>query len=127
MGVAKKPVVLIIDDDAEMCNMLGQLMSDRFTVFASPVSWGLVSAICTLQVDVVITDFYMPGTQGLDLIAEIKREYPFAPIVSMTGAMWNQSEEDEAISAGASMVAYKPFGNLKAFAQSVYELATQPK
>jgi len=120
-----KPSILVLDDESEVCDILSRILETKFDVTACSLSWDVMSVLSPKTFDVILSDFYMPGTSGFGLIAELKSQYPNTHIALMTGAMWNQAEEDLAISAGASMVAYKPFGDIRGFVDSLYALAIE--
>ena len=121
----KKPSILVLDDESEVCNILSKILETKFDVTPCSLSWDVMSVLSPKTFDVILSDFYMPGTSGLGLIQELKAQYPNTHIALMTGALWNQAEEDEAIAAGASLVAYKPFGCIRGFVDSLYALAIE--
>ena len=59
--------------------------------------------------DVVITDLQMPNTDGIEVIIELRREFPDLPIIIMTGTSDDTLTEDENIKY-ADVMLQKPFG-----------------
>lgn len=43
------------------------------------------------NVSVLLTDLTMPGMSGMELIAEVERDYPAMPIVAISGFAMNPS------------------------------------
>ena len=56
--------------------------------------------------DLVVTDMLMPGKNGLEVSAELRRDHPHVGIVAMSGVV---DELDEAERFGANGVLMKPF------------------
>jgi DNA-binding NtrC family response regulator len=75
--------VLLVDDDAGVRFALTEVLRDRgYCVI--PVSSG-AQALASLQgVDVVVTDFSMPGMDGLELTTRIGRCAPGLPVILLT-------------------------------------------
>ncbi len=79
--------LLLVDDDSMVCELLAQDMRDRgFSV--TTASDGL-SALALLDdgepADLLVTDFAMPGMNGLALIGEVRRRRPGLPAFLLTG------------------------------------------
>ena len=119
----KKPVALVIDDESDFCASFATVLSRHFEVVPCDFSWEILNEIGPEQVDVIISDFYMPNTSGFELIEAIKKKWPKAPLVVMTGGMWDSQEEKNVLEAGAELVAYKPFGDIAALVSCLQELA----
>jgi len=61
--------------------------------------------------DLVITDLWMPGTDGFQVIAEAKRHRPETPVLAVTGGVLGTAAQDparRATRAGADAVIEKP-------------------
>ena len=67
-----------------------------------------VQRIQTDAPDVVITDIRMPGTDGLELLSEIKRGHPELPVIVMT-AHCDLDSTVTSIQGGAFEYLPKPF------------------
>ncbi|MEO1293152.1 MAG: response regulator [Pseudomonadota bacterium] len=78
--------VLLVDDDADVRAALGQsleLADCRVTACASFLE--AFDAIAGGFTGVVVTDVRMPGRDGLDLLAQIRRARPGLPVIVLTG------------------------------------------
>lgn len=79
-----KKTILVVDDESD----LGHLLGNNLTMF------GYFSIICEdgehaithiSSADILITDFNMPGMNGVELTKIAKREKPDMPVIIMTG------------------------------------------
>lgn len=105
----KVPVVVVIDDEAAMVATLREIFSVngyQVVPFAeAKVAW---TALQNTQVDLVVTDVYLPGMTGIDLVKRMRAEGNQTPVVLITG----QATADlaiEGIQAGAFDFVEKPF------------------
>ena len=63
--------------------------------------------------DVVVTDLWMPGRDGLSLIRALRQRHAYLPVVAITGGapgMTQAGSLDEARLAGADRILTKPVG-----------------
>ncbi|WPP01367.1 sigma-54 dependent transcriptional regulator [Pseudomonas sp. HR96] len=77
--------VLVVDDEAKLCDLLVSALSTD-TLLVSTAGNGL-QALAVLErqaIDLVISDWRMPGMDGPQLLAEIKSRYPRLPVIVMT-------------------------------------------
>ena len=81
-----KSTVLVIDDDPldsrPLCLLLGQW--DLEVVTARSGEEGL-ARLASTPVDLVISDVYMPGLTGEQVVERIAREHPDLPVILLTG------------------------------------------
>jgi CheY-like chemotaxis protein len=82
-----------------------------------------------LQVDVVVTDYAMPGRTGLDLVAQLRRDPRYADIecIVISGHARLQDLEDRARSLGARFLSkpVMPDTLVRAVAETAAELTTR--
>lgn len=99
--------VLLVDDDPGVRFALTEVLHDRgYRVI--PVSSGQ-QALASLQgVDVVLTDYSMPGMNGLELTALIAQRAPGLPVILLT-AHCSELMIRSASSHGACGCLSKPF------------------
>ena len=105
--------VLLVDDDGLVRNGAHRLLER-----AGHEVWDTASAKVALelatriQMDVVITDIYMPGMNGVQLIRELECRRGSAHVIAMTGGGYRAPEDllAEATGAGAERTLIKPFG-----------------
>lgn len=106
-----KHTVLIVDDEAAIRDMLCiALEAADFNVLDAENAQQAHAAIIDKQPDLVLLDWMMPGTTGLELLRRLKRDDLTAkiPVIMLTA----KAEEDSKISgldAGADDFIPKPF------------------
>jgi two-component system phosphate regulon response regulator PhoB len=106
-----KRTVLIVDDEAAIRDMLCiALEAADFNVLDAENAQQAHAAIIDKQPDLVLLDWMMPGTTGLELLRRLKRDDLTAkiPVIMLTA----KAEEDSKISgldAGADDFIPKPF------------------
>ncbi len=80
-----RPSVLIIDDDPTFCLMLKSFLSKKD--FATSTAFSGAEAILQVKkenFDVILSDFRLPDTDGLELLKEIREIKPGMPVIIMT-------------------------------------------
>ena len=106
-----KHTVLIVDDEAAIRDMLCiALEAADFNILDAENAQQAHAAIIDKQPDLVLLDWMMPGTTGLELLRRLKRDDLTAriPVIMLTA----KAEEDSKISgldAGADDFIPKPF------------------
>lgn len=91
------PRVLVVDDDPDIVLLLETLLQRRMGAEVTVAMDGreALDRMKTLRPHLVLTDIEMPGMNGIELIAEIRRIAPAVPIVVMTA----HASVDYAVSA----------------------------
>lgn len=106
------PSVLIIDDDAAIRSMMSQILSSA-GYQVSPAADGKagINLYRENPTDLIITDLVMPEKDGIELIMELRREFPQAKIMAMSGGSQygNMDYLKTAKILGAIRVLDKPF------------------
>ena len=118
----------MIDDDAAIREALRGLLSHvgHEVVVAAGGSEGLA-----LQqqdpADLIITDILMPGTDGIEIIMEIRRRYPETHVIAISGGVRHHGFDYLAAAQklGASRAIAKPF-HAKEILAAVKELLSLP-
>ncbi len=101
--------VLVVDDEGEMAEMVGDYLGDRG--YDAEVAVGGKAALAALrrkQYDAVITDLRMEGTDGLDVLAASQEREPSRPVILMT-AFGSIDGAMDAVRRGAFHYLTKPF------------------
>jgi DNA-binding NtrC family response regulator len=101
--------ILVVDDEEGIRTSFREiLMQFGYRVITES---GCDSALSTFhegaQVDLVVTDYQMPGMNGLEFIARLKQIAPSVPVIFMTGCRSIEIFE-KAISLGAFEHLSKP-------------------
>ena len=94
--------IVVVDDDRYLAELLSEMMT-RFGYECRLASNGK-EALALLQEDtvsIVLTDIKMPVMDGMELLREIKKNYPLVDVICMTGHGGSYTFTD-VIKAGAS-------------------------
>ena len=110
MGREKKRV-LIVDDEEDLTWSISKgLAKDRDSLEVVCVNSGMgaLDVLSRSRVDLMVTDFRMPGVNGLQLLNEIKVRYPQTKVIVMTA--YGSMEIKEALErSGTTGYIEKPF------------------
>lgn len=107
--MAKPPSILVVDDDAEMRELLlDVLRQDGYEVAEAKDGAEAVLALRARPFDVIVMDKNMPGPSGLDLLPGFRRVCPASRIIMMT-AFGDVPSYMEAVEKGAVEFLFKPF------------------
>ena len=105
-----KKRILIADDERPLLYSLKaliEMLDDEFEVYAANNGRQALELLKGLDIDLLITDMYMDGLDGLELIREVQNKYYSIKIVAMSGA--GDHYLNIAKTLGASDVLHKPF------------------
>ncbi len=105
---ARRPTVLLVEDEPELRWLIAQALSDRFDVAtaASGID-GLAQARAQVP-DVLLTDWMLPDINGLELVRALRREGLACKAVLITARM-EESERVAALQSGIDDFLAKPF------------------
>lgn len=85
-GTESLAKIVVIDDDCDNLAYLAALLSRKgIPCSAFSRSEQALDYICTHPVSVVVTDVFMPGVDGVQLIAAIKDRCPETAVIAMSG------------------------------------------
>ena len=103
------PTLLIVEDEAKMRRLLELNLAEEGYALqtASDAEAGL-KILRRNSIDLIITDLKLPGMDGLEFLAAVKRQNAALPVVVMT-AYGTVETAVEAMKAGASDYVLKPF------------------
>jgi DNA-binding NtrC family response regulator len=106
----KMAQILIVDDEVDMLALLAMIITDKSTHKATTTNNPLEipKLIQEGAFDLLITDLKMPGMDGIELIAEVRKIDKAIPILIITAYGSVESAED-AIHKGAYDYITKPF------------------
>jgi len=103
--------ILVIDDEESILNLVGIILEHRgYTVAKAVDAFQGMELVASLEPQLVILDYMMPGMDGLEALTRIKTSFPDTYVIMFTG---KGSEEIavELMKAGASDYILKPFNN----------------
>ncbi len=109
MVMNKKPVILVVDDESDMCEMLVTILYEEGYV-TDIVNSGkdAVKKVKDGGVDFVLLDIMMPKMGGIETLQQIKAVRPDIPVVMIT-AYATLKTARESMRLGAYDYITKPF------------------
>jgi DNA-binding response OmpR family regulator len=118
--------VLVVDDSTTMRSIVRKILTAtrfRLDIFEAQEGIEALKQIRTGKFDIVFLDYNMPGLNGVETLAEIKRQYPRIEVVMMTSAQ-EDAVAERARAAGATAFLKKPFypSDIDAVLHSIYGL-----
>ncbi|MBN1517196.1 response regulator [Candidatus Sumerlaeota bacterium] len=82
----RQPRILLVDDDPNLLDALRRtLHKDRFKIQCANSADEALQHLREKKFDVIITDQQMPGTNGIELLAQISAKYPTMIRFILTG------------------------------------------
>ena len=103
------PVLLLVEDHADTRQMYAEFLGMSFDVLAAADGEEGLSLLRKHHVDVVITDLSLPGMDGFELVAEIRKDGALQriPIICLSG-YGGAAHEQRARAAGCDRILQKP-------------------
>jgi DNA-binding response OmpR family regulator len=80
--------ILVIDDDEQMKRLLLAMLSqDDFEVACASSGEEGARLFREKPFELIVTDIFMPGSSGLDVIVQLKEEYPEVKFIAISGGV----------------------------------------
>ncbi|HMZ06077.1 MAG TPA: response regulator [Anaerolineales bacterium] len=103
--------VLLVDDQRDILRLLRStletLKNKEIKIFEAPSGEeGLLEA-SRHKIDMLVTDYKLPGMSGVELMHKVRARYPDVKVVFITG-MTDKKMRDEMLNAGAFAIFDKP-------------------
>ncbi len=115
-GKSNKDSILIVDDSEATLEVLQRnLAAEGYQTFTAPTVAAAVSLLETTPVDLVVTDFKMPGGSGMDLVRHIRENLRDTEVMMITGYPSIEGAV-EAVKVGAEEYLSKPFTDEELYA-----------
>jgi len=77
--------VLVVDDEPKLCDLLASALSqNEIQVFTAGNGLHALAVLEREEIDLVISDWRMPGMDGPQLLSEIRNRFPNLPVIVMT-------------------------------------------
>ncbi len=100
--------ILIVDDDRDVLDLADYFFRDAgFEVHCAENAWQALEKIRGNRFSMMITDYNMPGMDGLELAEKAREIAPGLRIVMVTGHP-SQELSEQAAGAGIEVVIEKP-------------------
>ena len=86
MPSQRKNRVLIVDDDAEQCELLSEALSgEGYQTDTATDGLHALKQTEAFEPDVILTDLNMPRMDGFELMTELRRRESHTPVIALTG------------------------------------------
>lgn len=103
--------ILIVDDQRDILRLihstLDTLKNDEIKIFEAPSGEEALLESSRHKIDLLITDYKLPGMSGVELMHKIRGRHPEAKVVLITGTN-DRKVRDEMLNAGALAIFDKP-------------------
>lgn len=125
MSGARKPVLLVVDDEPNMGWLFQESLGEKYHIF-SATSWSAGAVLFNKEKpDLVILDLVMDEISGLDALKMIRKNSHKAPVLIMTAYASIQNAV-EAMKCGAYDYVVKPF-SFEQMDQNIEEILASTK
>ena len=104
--------ILVVDDEPDLREILKVMLEGAgHEVTVAGDGHAATRLLGTERVDLILTDIFMPGKDGLETIMEIRRDHPAVKIIAMSGGGRTGALGylDDAVRLGAVGSILKPF------------------
>lgn len=107
----QSPLVLIVDDETELCENLWEILHERgYRAHLAHDVREANQSLASCQFQVVLIDMKLPDGEGGQVLQQVRLTNPQARTIVITGYRSElDSRVQEALKEGAAGVAYKPF------------------
>ncbi len=111
------PRVLLVEDDMALQKALRELLeSEHYTVVVAAHGADALDEAMTNAYDLVLLDVMLPGPDGFDITATLRRHQIHTPIIMLT-AKDHVGDRVRGLDAGADDYLVKPFASTELFAR----------
>ncbi|MCJ0621230.1 response regulator [Haloarcula hispanica] len=96
--------VLHVDDEPDFLDVATEILeqqSSKLNVITAASATEALDCLATTRVDCLISDYRMPGKDGIELLKTVREEYPDLPFILFTGE-GSEAVASDAIAAGAT-------------------------
>ncbi|MFN4309146.1 MAG: response regulator [Ferrovibrio sp.] len=109
MDILAEPHILIVDDDERIRNLLTRyLTGQNFRVTGAEDAADAAAKLSSVSFDLLIVDVMMPGQNGFDFVADLRRRQNHVPVILLT-ARGEAEDRIKGLETGADDYLPKPF------------------
>lgn len=105
--------VLHVEDDPDFAALTADALEQRdgeFVVDTAPDAEAGLERLATAEFDCIVSDYQIPGRNGIEFLETVREDHPELPFVLFTGK-GGEEVASEAISAGVTDYLQKGFGS----------------
>lgn len=100
--------ILVIEDDLMIREMISDWLEGKFEMVEAQNGEEAIKKFSETQIDAVISDWMMPGLNGIEFTKHVREKFGNTPIV-MISARTDDDSIEKAFNAGVSDFLKKPF------------------
>ena len=101
--------IILVDDDPDLLRLVGlRLGAAGYEVEALGSAEAALNALAARRADLLLTDWRLPGIDGLELFEQVRQRYPAMPVILLT-AHGTVPDAVDAVSRGVFGYLVKPF------------------
>ncbi|MDY6915018.1 MAG: sigma-54 dependent transcriptional regulator [Candidatus Cloacimonadota bacterium] len=108
----KNNKILVVDDDRDTLDLLQEFLTERYDVTTAQSAEEALAALDKQHFNIAITDLVMPKQSGLELMQNIRKNWPYVSIIVISGQATIQHAV-KAMKLGAEEFILKPISNLE--------------
>jgi CheY-like chemotaxis protein len=105
------PTILLVDDQRDILRLLHStldtLQNKELEVVEAPSGEEALLAIARRKIDLLVTDYRLPGISGIELMHKMRVRQPDVRVIIITG-MTDRKSREEMLNAGAVAIFDKP-------------------
>jgi CheY-like chemotaxis protein len=121
-----QPLVMVVDDDPDLCSSLWDLLRDRgYRVALASNARAAAQRVREQAYKVVLIDMQLPDGDGTDVFHAVRHANPDAHTVVITGHPELSQQVEQVVREGADAVCYKPF-DVPSLLQTLKRLTAEP-
>lgn len=110
--------ILIVEDDATNMELLEALLAPTSaTIIGTEFGKEALKIVKQQKIDIVLMDIRLPDSNGLEITAEIKKDFPNLPVIALTAFAGIENKE-KALFSGCNDFMAKPI-NKKALIEII--------
>jgi CheY-like chemotaxis protein len=100
--------LLVVDDESDICEFLKAFFEEReFEVWTANSGEEAIQEVKKIKPQLVLLDVHMPGMDGMNVLRQIKQNYPAIKVIMVT-ALETREKIEEAMRLGADNYITKP-------------------
>lgn len=111
MSFSSDKALVIVDDEKSYADLLARLLADSLRcpirAFTRPLE--ALEVLPTLDVGLIVSDYYMPGINGLEFVRRLQTVAPTVPVIIITGHMMELAGTDHSDLPSLKTILAKPF------------------
>lgn len=110
--LAQPPTILIVEDNARVRDIIMKILRHTgYRVLPAANGHEAIRSLELPEIDLIITDLYMPQMDGMELLMQLRKQALTTPIIVISGAQPDHDADilHTARLLGARMTLAKPF------------------